>query len=793
MNKKNKTLFEFNQKNSHTLSSSHSLSESNLIFQTDFSLHILPFSDNIKNRLLTKYLYFFPNQLEFISSYFQIPIPYSYISPTSILDITYNDDTDVMLKKYDNYLITTSTSSGKTLIALLYMISFLERYENGTVVYVVPIRSLGNEKYTEFSELFSNIYDIHLVMGNEEKYNGKDSKKNILITTNEKFDLLLRNEHKIKNIRCVVFDELHLLNTNRGLTIEWCIAKIKTLHIPIMGLSATINNAKEIANWLNAGLISSSFRPIPITYGIFTDTSITLFDEHEKLKTDVNLISSDIPIIENSYLYTFLVQCILSHSSLIYFRQSRPNVMSIAKKIAEIIKKRYTIITSLELPEIKGGKNGIDATLNEYIKYGVAFHHAGLSSKNKAYIEEKFKNREIYVLIATPTLAMGVNVPAKYVIVDYKAYRNGIYDDLSVSEVKQMLGRAARPKYDREGFAFLYEPKCDKKKQHELYMKYFDGNCEPIVSQYQGFSDLLMSILGFIAGNYARTETQLLNVYKNSLIYYQSSDFKSSLRKNVADVFEYYTSVSPLLLKKKENNWELTEFGILVNKLYIHPNIALSMYFFLLSNEYTKNEVTILYFLFSQYEELRIFRKKNSDSLFFDEIFTNLEKKNVILYEKDDVGIHLDALKTAILLIGNEYYSKMVWCDDTTDEDTFLQTYDIYSGDLYQLIGSESNLEWLLHSLQQIAYYYKLTVYANLISEIIIRLKYGISKKLVPLCKIKYVGKKYAKTLYLNNYKTSEDLVFDALPHIASLVMENGSIIGKTMAEKIILHAQKNS
>jgi helicase len=755
-----------------------------LVFQTEVSITQVPIYKQVKDKLSRKFTYFFPNQVEFVSSFFQIPISADKIESKIERRTIEQEDNKVVLKQHDNYLITTSTSSGKTIIAILYMSKLIQAATSGTAVYVVPLKALGNEKFDEFSELFKDICNVHLVMGNEEKYTENKRSKNILITTNEKFDQLLRDEKNMKNLICVVFDELHLLNSNRGMAIEYCVAKIKTLKIPRMGLSATILNAEDIADWLEAGLIVSTFRPVPIKYGLLSD-DLLFFDSFGYIK-DATPICGEYSKINsgNGAVVTFLLQHIKDKISTIYFRQSRPNAVSIVKKITQYYKKLKTKPNDLVLPEIKGGNSGTDAILQEGIKYGVAFHHAGLSTKNRQFVEDMFRSRKIHVIIATPTLSIGVNLPAKWVIVDFKAFRDNCYGDIPVSEVKQMMGRAARPQYDREGYAML----CAEKTTDltELYDKYIKGDCEPIESQFKGFNDLQMSLLGFISYTETTTFSQVMTLYKNTLIYHLSSEFRQNVEQDVNDVFDYFSGVSPPISKVNDDgSWSPTSFGKMVSSLYIHPSVAIDMCEYIRNDEYSKDPFAIVYFLYSR-GGLRPLRKLKDDEVILRSAIENIESKNIELYGVSDDNYDENALKTASILIGDEYHNGMTWCDTDTDEDNFLETYKLSSGDMHQLIGTGGNLDWILYSFQRIAYYHGNRKFVNTIKDIAIRLKYGISKELVPLCRVKYVGKYYGNLLYKNGYTTPSKLTADELENIANIETEGGRKIGLKIAEKII-------
>lgn len=172
-----------------------------------------------------------------------------------------------------NQIICTPTGSGKTMVAELAMLDNIINKKK-RVIYIVPLKALASEKYREFSELYGDEFRIRISIGElqNERYNYD---YDLLILTAEKLDSLLRhNQEILTNLGLVIADEIHLLNDERrGPTLEIILSifKSKFKKIRLIGLSATIGNAKEISSWLNADLVEDTWRPVELQHFVSID------------------------------------------------------------------------------------------------------------------------------------------------------------------------------------------------------------------------------------------------------------------------------------------------------------------------------------------------------------------------------------------------------------------------------------------------------------------------------------------------------------------------------------------
>ncbi|MBI2659567.1 DEAD/DEAH box helicase, partial [Candidatus Woesearchaeota archaeon] len=179
-----------------------------------------------------------------------------------------------------NLLVCTPTASGKTLIAELAALkSILEG--KGKAIYIVPLKALASEKYRNFRKKYGNIAKVALSIGNIDSSDSYLAEYDLIITTSEKLDSLIRHHSPwVSGIKTIIVDEIHLLNdAERGPTLEILLTILKHLlkNAQVIGLSATIGNAEELAEWLQADLIVDDWRPVKLHKGIYLDGKIEFF------------------------------------------------------------------------------------------------------------------------------------------------------------------------------------------------------------------------------------------------------------------------------------------------------------------------------------------------------------------------------------------------------------------------------------------------------------------------------------------------------------------------------------
>ncbi|HLG24795.1 MAG TPA: DEAD/DEAH box helicase [Candidatus Nanoarchaeia archaeon] len=176
-----------------------------------------------------------------------------------------------------NLLVCTPTASGKTLVAELAAMKSIVS-ENGKAIYIAPLKALASEKYKHFKKRYGSLAKVALTIGDIDSADDYLSEYDLIVTTSEKLDSLTRhNAQWLSSITVLIIDEIHLLNDQqRGPTLEIIITILKKLlkNLQVIGLSATIGNAKELADWLEADLVFDDWRPVKLYQGVYLDGEI---------------------------------------------------------------------------------------------------------------------------------------------------------------------------------------------------------------------------------------------------------------------------------------------------------------------------------------------------------------------------------------------------------------------------------------------------------------------------------------------------------------------------------------
>ena len=418
----------------------------------------------------------------------------------------------------DNTLLAIPTASGKSLVAYIGIIRRLLVDEPGSkAVYIVPLKALANEKHEDLVELGGSVgLSVGLGIGDASGEAKKIDECDILVCTSEKLDSLMRNRSELMaNVSIVIADEFHLMNdSTRGPTLEINLTRLRYLRplAQIIALSATVGNCNELAEWLNANLILSTWRPVALEYCTFHDLHLEpRLVQSAGMSTEPDVLQPprDLEGPKSHPAWVVVNDALEQDGQVLIFVGTRRSAQSEALKLSKRVAKRLSQEDPDRIKRLEDLANVLDGRsqtamaerLAEAIRGGVAFHHAGLTHGQRKSIESAFKQGLLVALTATPTLAAGVNLPARRVLVrDLKRWDDGMSRPLPVMEVRQMLGRAGRPKYDSFGEAWVLCKGTDGWGiADDVSERYFFGPVESITSKLASEPALRAHLLASIA------------------------------------------------------------------------------------------------------------------------------------------------------------------------------------------------------------------------------------------------------------------------------------------------------
>ncbi|KGQ12217.1 Putative helicase mug81 [Beauveria bassiana D1-5] len=361
-----------------------------------------------------------------------------------------------------NVLLGSPTGSGKTVAAELAMWWAFRERPGSKVVYIAPMKALVRERVKDWGSRLAGPLGLKLVELTGDNTPDTRTIKNadIIITTPEKWDGISRSWQTrgyVRQVSLVIIDEIHLLAGDRGPILEIIVSRMNYIAemtknaVRLLGMSTACANASDLANWLGVkeGLFNfrHSVRPVPL------ELYIDGFPE----------VRGFCPLMQSMNRPTFLA--IKNHSPekpVIVFVASRRQTRLTAKDLINFCGMEEDPRRFLHMDEEDLQLNLScvkDDALKEAINFGIGLHHAGLVESDRQLSEELFLNNKIQILVATSTLAWGVNLPAHLVVVKgtqfYDAKIEG-YRDMDLTDVLQMLGRAGRPQFDNSGVARIF-------------------------------------------------------------------------------------------------------------------------------------------------------------------------------------------------------------------------------------------------------------------------------------------------------------------------------------------------
>ncbi len=670
-----------------------------------------------------------------------------------------------------NILAAIPTASGKTLLAELAMLNAIR--SGGKAMYIVPLRALASEKY----ERFSGFSDLGISAGissgdfdSRDEYLGSND---IIVATSEKADSLLRNETEwIHGLTTLIVDEIHLLDSpDRGPTLEVTIAKLRRINpkIHIIALSATVGNAQMIADWLDAECILSDWRPVDLREGVFLGD--TIYFRGRGSKSEVGLSQS-----HRDTVIALVLDTMHSGGQCLIFDSSRRNAVSTAVRVGKALKLPDNSDLADFADTIRETDTDAARKLADCIERGAAFHHAGLLPEHRRIVEDGFRNNIIKVIACTPTLAFGLNLPARRVII--KSYRR--YDPnygmqpIPILEYKQMAGRAGRPHLDPSGESILIAKSYPE--MESLLEHYIESDPEEIASKLGTESALRSHILSAIAGMFAQSHDELMDFLKLTFFAAQQGVQRGQggqktpdtsqpyLREIVDNVLDFLCENEMITIS--EESLFATPLGRLVSRLYLDPLGAAIIVDGLVSCD-SASDLTLLH-LICKTPDVRNLYLRKKDYAWIHNFASDRQNEFTEVPSESDFGYEwfLSEVKTAALLLD--------WTVERQDKEIEAK-FGVGGGDVR---GISDTAQWIMYATAQISGYIK-SPHTKLARDLTDRLKYGVKPELLRLVGVRGVGRVRARKLYDSGYATPESLLDAGEKRI-------GAIVGPKIAKNVI-------
>ena len=653
------------------------------------------------------------------------------------------------LEDKSNYIICIPTASGKTVLGVLPALKTI--LDGGKAVYAAPLLSIQNEKVKEFKA-----FEEHGISVGKHP-----ASSDLSVMVFESFDALTRfSWNTLRDVDTLIIDEFHMIGEfSRGPTLEAAITRAKIINpsMRIIALSATLRNIEEIEGWLEGKCVEHDYRPVPLHKEVL---DAEMFNTKNKNDVIVKVLEKSIK--DSSQALAFVSTRRFTESLATYVSKKidkkinvkqRESFKEVAEKILDVPKRKGSLPTTTCLK------------LAESIEHGVAFHHAGLFNEQKEIIEDEFRNGNILMITATPSLMYGVNLPSKTVVIrDNTRWTAQGPQPIPVFDYEQMSGRAGRPQYDDVGYSYLIAKTMDEAMNLETY--YIDGEIELTNSKLVDNKDaILKQIIAQIASTLSKNLDDLTEFFSKTLYGYQMAN-NPSMAMFAADSirFELENSLEFLLqngiIRATPEGLKTTDFGSLIAKSNYSVETAVKI------KEYISGitQINVNEFIYALCEtpDVPLISFKGRKS-------------------KDPVREKLSEAGLFAVDIGNPEataVSLMEWIDERNEYE-IENRYSVYSASTRRSAYEASRLVKFAKDTSEV-----LGNYSNLKDFDILsaRLYYGVKEDIIPLVvSVKRLGRKRARNLV--------KIFGNDLSGVSENELQKVEGIGPKLAEKIRLFA----
>ncbi len=354
-----------------------------------------------------------------------------------------------------NIMVSSPTGSGKTLVGEMALLRAVTCGKKG--LFLVPLRALAVQVFKTMKERYEHLgVMIGLSTGDFQGTGEELAEFDIVVTTYERADSLLRRRSSwLSDLGSIVVDEIQTMSEiGRGARLESLIIRLKNSieDLQIVALSATTGDPDEVAEWLGCQLVVSEERPVPLVHKVVTTSN------------------------RNQSLRKLVMTTVQGNGQAIVFHRTRREAEAQAKRLSEDVGRQFTSEEKKNLDQDLGSVENWNVTLSPELRSllhnGIAFHHAGLGYNERRLVERLFGKGDVRVICATTTLAAGMDLPARTVILSSFKSPADYRRLLSANTVHQMLGRAGRPSHDKIGFGVILAGSTGE--TEEAKRRYFD-------------------------------------------------------------------------------------------------------------------------------------------------------------------------------------------------------------------------------------------------------------------------------------------------------------------------------
>jgi helicase len=639
-------------------------------------------------------------------------------------------------------LLACPTASGKSLVAYLALLRAVRSGRTG--LYLVPLRALASEKAEELERFAELGVRVGLSIGDFDLPAERLETLDILVATSEKADgLLRRGSPWLDRLGVVVADEVHLMrDPDRGPTLEVSLTRLRRSYpgLQVIALSATVGNSEEVAEWLDAEHIASEFRPVPLERGVYCEGRITFSDLSTR---EVAPPGDAVPR---------LVRTVVAEGGqALVFVNSRRASEQVAQSLVPTIRAQLGTeelaaarARAEELSTVSDEETEGIRRLSALLPFGVAYHNASLTNPERRVVERAFRDRVIKALVATPTLAAGINLPARRVIVrDTTRYddRLGMQAPIPALEVQQMLGRAGRPRFDVRGEAVIVARSLDD--EERLLDTYISAPPEPIVSRLASEPALRMHLLALVASGAVSTDAELERFF--AATFYGRTLPLFELHEKIAEVRRFLERHELLLAGP---TLAASRFGALTSELYLDPLSAIVLRGVLERAPIGVAPFPLLAAVAATPDLSPMFLRRGEEAELLTR-FTDESAELLVQPEEPPIDLDLDGflatMKTATVLES--------WIAETPILE-ITERHGIGAGDLRNRV---EDADWLLFALGRLASVFQRRL-GRSIDDLSLRVRYGVKEELLDLVRLRGIGRVRARMLLAAGFADREAL-----------------------------------